>query len=300
MAVCFSNVSKSVVSAKHIRTFYVTMKYNVIASIFFLSASHRRKLLLVGDKLSTKVSLFTAEGEHAATVDLPFSDQLSDAAWIPIKDNIVYTNALGTNACVMSVTGDLIARTRNYLPTTKPSYISVSSDDISYIALGYNGIILSTDDGVTWTRLQPSPNGTPAYAIKVSTANHTADELWVLENQLTSFNYRLRTYKIDLQSGDILVNSSRDFAQFHSAASENDIFKLVYDGNKNVYVWSISSAKSVSVMSVNGDYVCRTFLYLDTVRAIPIQSLAVNKQRDYLYLGMLQGYVGVYSLSYNS
>jgi hypothetical protein len=274
----------------------VIPKYNALG-IPFLSASDRLKLLLVGDRHSAKISLFTAEGVHVATVDLPFGDQLYDAAWTPIRDNIVYTNTLGTYVCVMSVNGDIIAHKRNYVATNKLNYISVSSDNIIYIALGYNGIVLSRDDGMTWTRLQPSPNSIPAYAIKVSTTNHT-DELWVLESQLSSINNRLRTYKIDSQSGDILINSSRNFTQLHSAANENGVFKLVHDGNKNVYVLSMSSPKRVSVLSVNRDYTCQMVLDHDAVK--PIQSLVVSKQRDYMYLGMLHGYIGVYSLSYNS
>jgi hypothetical protein len=289
-------LSKPVVTAKLKRTFHVIPKYNALG-VSFLSASDRRKLLLVGEKNSPKVSLFrTADDEHVLTVNLPFGDQLSDAAWTPIKINIVYTNTLGTYVCVVSVNGGIIARTRKYAATNKPSYISVSSDNI-YIALGYNGIVLSRDDGMTWTRLLPSPNSIPAYAIKVPTANHT-EELWVLENQLSSVNYRLRTYKIDSQSGDILINSSRDITQFHSPANKNGVFKLVYDGDRNVYVLSMGSVKSVVVFSINRDYVCQLLLYQDAV--YPIQSLAVSKQRDYLYLGMMHGYIGVYSLSYNS
>jgi hypothetical protein len=275
-------------------------KYNVI-QVSFLAASDRRKLLLVGDRHSVKISLFTAQGAHAASVDLPLGDQLSDVAWTPIRDNIVYTNILNNDACVMSVNGNIIARTNIY-SSSRYRPIGVSSDNNIYIALGYNGIVMSTDDGMTWSRLQHALSrlSLPAYAIKVSTANHTADELWVLENhQLTSFNYRLRAYKTDSQSGSIVINSSRDIAQFKPVAYDTGTFKLVYDGDRHVYaVLSENGEKGVSVLSVYGDYVCQLLSPLDVVT--PVQSLAVSKQRDYLYLGMNLGYISVYALSYNS
>jgi hypothetical protein len=244
-----------------------------------------------------KISVFTAEGEHVSTVDLPLGDQLSDVAWTPIRDNIVYTNILSNDACVISVNGNIIARTNIY-SSSRYRPVSVSSDNI-YIALAYNGIVLSRDDGMTWTRLQHTLNKfiTLACAIKVSTANHT-DELWLLENQLSSPNYRLRAYKIDSQSGNILINSSRDITQFKPAAYKPGVFKLAYDGERNVYVLLDNGERSVSLLSVNGDYVCLLFSHLDVVNRI--QSLAVSKQQDYLYLGMKLGYIGVYALSYST
>jgi hypothetical protein len=202
IAVCFSNLSKPVVSATLLRTFHVPVKYMYYAyGVSSLSISDRHKLLLVGDKHSSKVPFVTAEGEYVATVVLPQGNQLSDAAWTPIRDNIVYTTITNNDACVMSVSGELIARTQTYFSTSRS--ISVSSDNIIYIALGYNGIVLSRDDGMTWSRLLPSPTNTPVYAIKVSSAYHT-DELWLLESTFSSVNYGLRAYKIDSQSGHIL------------------------------------------------------------------------------------------------
>jgi hypothetical protein len=50
------------------------------------------------------------------------------------------------------------------------------------------------------------------------------------------------------------------------------------------------------VLSVNGAYVCQLFANKDVVT--PIWSVAVSKQRDYLYLGMNSGYISVYALNY--
>jgi hypothetical protein len=289
------------VSAKLVRSFQVDTRAHSVSS---LSVSRRTGLLLIGEMHSTNVFLYTMEGKNVSSISLPQGDKLSDVAWTPLRDNIVYTgknSELGLNdaICVMSVNGVVIARTKWFYSVSH--YISVSSDNTIYITHIVHGLSVSKDDGITWTRVQPillnsQPKWEVEYAIKVSNANHTADELWSLERTFSGYNYRLRACKLDSQSGNVL-NSWRNITQFTSAANNYDIFKLLYDGDSNVYMLSSSGEKSLSVFSVNGDYVCQLFSFKDYV--IPIRSLAVSRQRDFLYLGTNSRYISVYALSYD-
>ena len=71
--------------------------------------------------------------------------------------------------------------------------------------------------------------------------------------------------------------------------------RLSYDGNMNIFL-SECHNKAVHVLSVNGQYHCQ-LLSSHHFKKKPGR-LAVDKERQLLYVGQARGFVGVFELTY--
>ena len=104
------------------------------------------KLLVSGSGLS-QLFIYSREGRHLSTITTSDNDKLCDATWTP-RGNIVYTTLDSNKVVVMSESGKVIT---THKKMTSPQRLSVSNDDIIYLADWETGVFQSTDDGDSWS-----------------------------------------------------------------------------------------------------------------------------------------------------
>jgi hypothetical protein len=133
--------------------------------------------LLVGQYKDRQLHVYSAEGSHVTSINLLDDDTLKDAVWTP-RGHIVYTAANYNNVVVMTQRGDVIAQTK----TLFPACLSVSTDDVIYLADYRTGVYQSTDDGVTWSHVFKVADGWQCvHVIKVSSDSNT-QVFWTAES----------------------------------------------------------------------------------------------------------------------
>ena len=128
--------------------------------------------------------------------------------------------------------------------------------------------------------------------IKVTTEQ--SDDFWTLE---WSGNYRhLRVYSVDGGRYDDKV-TWRDISVPTTDGKHTDLFnsRQSYDGNMNIFLSDYIN-KAVHVLSVNGQYHCQLLLS-HHFKSKPCR-LAVDKERQLLYVGQNNGVLGVFKLKY--
>ena len=99
-----------------------------------------------------------------------------DATWTP-RGNIVYTTCPSNKVVVMSESGKVIT---THTQMTLPQYLSVSSDNIIYLADSETGVYQSTDDGISWSLVFKSTDEWHCWQVIKVTTNH-CDDFWTLE-----------------------------------------------------------------------------------------------------------------------
>jgi hypothetical protein len=93
----------------------------------------------------------------------------------------------------MSHSGDVIQHTN----VLRPTYLSVSTDDVIYLISADTNVYQSTDDGLTWSHVFTVTDGWQCQqVIKVSTDSNT-DVLWTRVR--SGKTWRLRVYTVDKQ-----------------------------------------------------------------------------------------------------
>jgi len=191
----------------------------------------------------------------------------------------------------MSRSGQVIAQTQ----MKYPRFLSVSTDDVIYLADLKSGVHQSTDDGVTWSHVFKSPDGWGCYqVIKVSTGCHT-DVWWIRE--IGELKTRLRVYTLDRRRADDGLTWRDVTVPSHVNLSGSG---LAYDGHQNIFTTDYKN-KAVHVWSVSGQYdrqlLSPANFYLTNIPCC----LAVDTSRDghvTLYVGQSGGVVGVWTLTY--
>ena len=254
--------------------------------------------LLVSYSGLSKLFIYSREGHRLSTITTNNNDKLWDATWTP-RGNIVYTTCDSNNTTlysnkvvVMSESGEVIT-THNQM--TDPRYLSVSSDDIIYLADYKTGVYQSTDDGVSWSLVFKSTDKWHCrQVIKVTT--DPSDDFWTLA-QSDNDSYHLRVYSVDRRRSDGNV-TWRDINVTTTDGKHIDLSynsSLSYDGNMNIFL-SDCDDKAVHVLSVNGQYHCQ-LLSSHHFKNEPLR-LAVDKERQLLYVGQGKRVVGVFKLTY--
>lgn len=285
------NRKRRVTSAQHIRDIAITQlkKHYLAKNVYILSVSSDGQLL-VGRLFDVQLHVYSTDGGYVASIDVPGGDRLRNAVWTP-RGNIVYTTTSSNKVVVVSRSGDVIARKK----MTDPSRISVSLDDVIYLADGKNGVYQSIDDGVTWSQVFKSPDKARCIqVITVSTSNYT-DDMWTIE--FSGWRYRLRVYTVDRR----LVNNG---VTWHDVTFGNVAYleinsRLAFDGNSNMFLLRqrpLSKCTEVHVFSVSGQYERRLLSeqqFSDSISA----DLAVHNQLMYV---ATDANVGVYALTYES
>jgi hypothetical protein len=215
--------------------------------------------------------------------------------WLPHNDTILCTTARNYAILVISLSGDVIAQTKNLYPL----YLSVSTDEVIYLTT-FDGVYQSSDNGLSWCLLIKSQNQAWQYqhAIKVSIDSYT-DDIWTLISD-GSFYWRLRIYTINSSLSlnmtrcnvkDLIV-TWRDVVAPTSA--ENTFARPVYDGYANVLI-ADRLKRAVHVWSVTGQY-DRRLLSSSGITSLDV--VALDKLRHVMYVGQLKGIVAVFNLTY--
>ena len=256
-----------------------------------LSAFNDKLLVSCGGLFGlSQLFIYSLEGRHLSTITINDNDKLFDAKWTP-HGEIVYTTLDSNKVVVMSESGKVIA---TYTRMTEPRDLSVSSDNIIYLADSETGgVYQSTDDGVSWSLVFKSTDGCHCEQVITVTTDHS-DDFWTLGNSVNK-NYHLRVYSVDRRRSDDNVTwrdinvTTTDGKHINFSSSS-----LSYDGNMNIFL-SDRANKAVHVLSVNGQYHCQLLSSLH-IKNEPWR-LAVDEERQLLYVGQWDGVVGVFKLT---
>ena len=239
----------------------------------------------------SQLFIYCREGRRLSTITTNNNGQLCDATWTP-RGNIVHTTFESNRVVVMSESGKVIT---THTQMTEPRYLSVSNDDIIYLADSQTGVYQSTDDGVSWSLVFKSTDRWHCCQVIKVTTDHS-DDFWTLE-QSDNRNYHLRVYSVDRRRSDGKV-TWRDINVTTTDGKHIDLSEysgLSYDGNMNIFL-SDRANKVVHVLSVNGQYQCQ-LLSPHHFKNKPYR-LAVDKERQLLYVGQVESVVGVFKLTY--
>ena len=245
--------------------------------------------LLVSCSGLSQLFIYSREGHHLSTITVNNNDELYDATWTP-RGNIVYTTH-SNRVVVMSESGKVIT---THTQMTSPQHLSVSNEKIIYLADSYRGVYQSTDDGISWSLVFKSINGRHCREVIKVTTDHS-DDFWTLETS-DNYNNHLCVYSVDRRLSDGKV-TWRGINVPTTNGKHIDLLysSLSYDGNMNIFLSDLPN-KVVHVLSVNGQYHCQ-LLSSHQIKNIPYR-LAVDKERQLLYLGQSFTLVEVFKLTY--
>ena len=245
--------------------------------------------LLISCYRFAQLFIYSREGHHLSTIPTKNNDKLCDATWTP-RGNIIYTTWDSNKVVVMSESGKVI--TTHTLVTT-PLCLSVSNDDFVYLVDWKTGVYQSTDDGVSWSLVFKSTDGWHCKQV-IKVTNEHSDDFWTLEE--SDNNWHLRVYNVDRKRSDgnmtwrninVPITDGK-----HIDLSETS---LSYDGNMNIFL-SDCDNNAVHVLSMNGQYHCQ-LQSSHHIKNAPYR-MAVDKERQLLYVGQEDSIVNVFKLTY--
>ena len=241
--------------------------------------------LLVSSSDFSQLFIYSREGRHLSTITINDNDRLDDATWTP-RGNIVYTTYNSNKVVVMSESGKVIT---THTQMTDLRRLSVSNNEIIYLADHEKGVYQSTNDGVGWSHVFESTDGWHCEQVIKVTTDHSAD-FWTLEWSDNN-NYHLRVYS-RCSDGNV---TWRDINVPTADGKHTDLYNssLSYDSNMNIFLNDYES-KAVHVFSVNGQYHCQ-LLSSHHFKNKPCR-LAVDKEHQLLFVGQDNGVVGVFEL----
>lgn len=246
------------------------------------------KLLVSGSGLF-RLYVYSRQGQYLSLITIENLESVYDAAWTP-SGNIIYTTVKTNKVVVMLESGRVIARSQ----TMDPRRISVSADDIIFVADYIAGVFQSTDGGVTWKLLFKSAEGWQCWqAIKV-TFDDQRDEFWTREFKDDSRHLRIyivekHVPKDNVRWRDVKISPINDF--FIDLAFSS----LSHDGKANLYL-SDRNNKAVHVYSLDGQY--RSQLLSSNSLTNSPRKMVVDKNHQLLYVGERGGLVEVFRLTY--
>ena len=233
-----------------------------------------------------------SKGRHLSTITINNNDKLRDATWTP-RGNIVYTTYDSNKVVVLLESGKIIT---THTQMISPRYFSVSNDDIIYLADYETGVYQSTDDGVSWSLVFKSTDEWHCLQVIKVTTDHS-DDFWTLQES-DNKNYHLGVYSVDRRRSDGYVTLRDINVTTIDGKHINLLYSsLSYDGNMNIFLSDYHS-KAVHVLSMNGQYHCQP-LSSYHIKNEPCR-LAVDKERQVLYVGQDEGVVEVFNLTYGN
>ena len=245
--------------------------------------------LLISSSVLKELYVLSENGDLLST--LKVTDFLMDASWTP-RGNIVYTTWHSKKVVAMSRSGTAISQTQ----MTDPRLLSVSTDDVIYLADWESGVYESTDDGATWSKVFQSPDGGKCWqVIKVKT-NDNCDDFWTLETD-NKDKWRVRVYSVNRRRAENVT--WRDVAVTTSDGKQvglGILSRLALDGHTNIFLSELNN-QAVHVLSSSGGYE-RQLLSSD--HFVYPWRLAVDRERHLLYVGQEWGKVGVFTMTYEN
>ena len=246
------------------------------------------KLLISRCSLSL-LYIYSREGLCLSTIKTNGNDKLWDATWTP-QGNVVYAARHNAKVVVLSVNGTIIAL---HTHMKSPRYFSISNDDIIYLTEGETGVHQSKDDGVSWNLVFPLTDKDIFKQVVVITTDHKTDLLILEEKNYISI---LRMCSADRRADSV---AWKDVNVMTADGKNLDLSfsTMSYDGNINIFL-SDWFNQAIYVLSMNGQ-LHRQLLSSHHMDYKPCR-LAVDRQRQRLYVGEYNTVVGVFSLIYEA
>ena len=288
---CRSTISRSrtVSSSQFLLDF---SEYLLKASYVSVLAVFNNKLL-IGCESCDLLFVYSHEGRFLSTIKLNNDEVnlLNDATWTP-RGNIVYTTLNTNKVVVMSESGKINSV---YTRLTTPRYISVSNENIIYLADEETGLYQSTDDAISWNLVFKPADGWRCLQATKVTADRVVD-FWTLGRDNNDTVLYRRVYSVDSSNGlmtwkniNLTTQNGKDINFPYNSVS--------YDGNMNFFILDVAK-KVVHSFSPKGQHYCQ-LLSLPNFKNFP-SKLAVDKERLLLYVGQMGGVVGVFKLTYGN
>jgi hypothetical protein len=270
--------------------------------------------LIVGNLNQKNIHvIYGANYNFITTLRLPIADTggLMDAVWTP-DGNIVYATFKNSDefsrVVTMSQSSDVIA----LYNTTNAAQLSVSANNVVYLADATRGIYQSLDGGLTWSFMFTLTDGVienPAkgwymrQALEVS-KDHTFVHLWTVEVD-TSSTKRFQIYKI------LSKNNVTEIAETFSITAPFELItastnSIEYDGLETIMLTCIGSGDVYLFDAVSGAYLRSVNVVSASVSYVGIDNypvrLAIDRRADgqvllYVY-HQNNGIVSIHTLTY--
>ena len=234
--------------------------------------------------------VYSRDGHHLSSIPANDNDTLQDAMWTSFG-NIIYTTTNSRKVVLISESGKFIAETL----MTNPQYLSISSDNLIYLADSQTGIYESKNDGVSW-KLFLKTAFRCLMLVKVATESN--NDFWTLEQYING-NYYLGAYSVNRD----LEDNSTNYVQWKSVKvymANGKPINMRYcflssDRNMNIFLSDISH-KAVHILSATCRQRYQTFS-LPYFENKPFR-LALSNEHKLLFVGQDNSTVGVYNLTY--
>ena len=247
--------------------------------------------VLVGSSSFSHLFIYSHDGHHLSNITINDNYKLQDAMWTP-HGSIVYTTMFKHDVVAMSESGKVIA---TYTQMTFPQLLSVSNDNIIYLADYRYTVYQSTDDGVSWSVVFKSTERWEYKQVIKVTTDHS-DDFWTLS---LGNSYHLRVYSLDRRR----LNGKVTWKNVNVSTTDGEYIRLapysalLYDGKMNIFL-SDRFVQAVHVLSVTGQ--CHwQLLSSHQIKNRPYR-LAIDKERQLLYVGQKWSVVKVFQLKYRN
>lgn len=266
--------------------------------------------LLAGSRHEYPVFLhFALNGAQEGSLSFPDEGKLADAQWLSTDIIIIATDS---KVLVISLPS------RNITSRMMIQLESLSiSNDGSIVGTNRDlGIAISKDKGATWTwppRWQKS--GWTAFSV-ISVENAADDErellqFWALEQNLNS-DYRLMMYRqTKASNGTVAVaTATRELWHLNADIVNLSVARLVNadllsrlasdDASNSVFLVDSHNFKLHVFNASSGVNVTASLMPADFFRRRSPCTLALDRERGVLYLGLMNRRVDVFNLVYNT
>lgn len=256
--------------------------------------------LIVGEQNKRQFHIYTIDGTRVTSISLPGNNTLLyDAAWTRRGDDIVCTSHTTNTVTVMSKLGQI----KSTYQLVHPMRLNRGVDDTLLTTEWGAGISNSADDGKSWSNLLKPSDANCWEAIKVRTDIYT-DDVWSLETNLYDVrNCRLRKYTLDRRNGTILTQRDltvpNTIARIYNASRAIELGRLVLGPFDNVFTSDYVN-RAVHVWSSDEEYDSQLLSEVELNAEVPDRmAVSRNSSDDHvLYLGLRDGIVNVYALTY--
>ena len=260
-------------------------------NVDILSIFKDKLLVSYGTGRHPKLLIYSTEGHQLSTVaNITY---VFDAMWTPLG-NIVYTLEEDGEVRVISESGKI-----NSYKIPRPRFLSVSNDNVIYLASWRPArVYQSADEGVSWNITFEITDDERHFLQVIKLSTELNDDFWAVDEDDQQI-YHLRMYSmkrshlgknLTWRDIDVTTTDGKHIEVSHASL-------LSYDGNMNIFLVELKT-KAIHVFSVNGQHQCQ--LPSSHHMTITPFKLAVDKERQLLYVGQNDGLVLVFTLTYGN
>ena len=292
---------KAVVPAGFVTSFKLSSSFIVkqltYSTVRRLATSNGK--LLISQEDSRSFFIYSLENYTCLSIitinETYYEREITDVKWTP-RGNIVFTVFFKGLLSVITESGEVIVKILMNLPQC----IYVSKDDVIYLADLVTGLLQSIDDGVTWSVVyKPIDGWRFKQVIKVTTEK--SDDFWIVKHEMRASTHKLGVYSAQRKCSSVIPNITRtrdidlDVTGVKRVKLQEN--SLLFDGGMNIFVNDFIN-KKVYLFSKTGQYRCQ-LMSLDNFKKPP-ETLAIDSQRQLLYIGHTLGSVSVFNLTYET